>query len=317
MKLSIVMITYNHERFIAQALSSILKQHVNFNFEIIVADDCSTDGTRAIVKNFHGRYPDKIIPLLRERNLGAMRNFKETLATCRGQYVAVLEGDDYWTCSDKVQKQVDFLDGHPDHAVCCARALFVDETVTGHSFVAPVIPAGSYTIRDLFDQNLVVTCTVMYRWGLVGSLPDWVLSLKMADWPLHILVGRSGKIRLLDEVMSVYRIHPGGAWSSLSQAEQLLASIQMLKAVDKHLGCQYTNLIRPSVARRYLELANIARFNGSRTETVRCLWKYAHIGGWRLPVSRLLASLAAYALIGSGYKVFSRANSAAHSNQEI
>src|SRR5215469_56560 len=177
------MLTYNHERFIAQALSSILMQHVNFNYEVIVADDCFTDQTQAIIKDFQSRHPDKILPLLRDRNLGAMRNLKETLKVCRGQYVATLEGDDCWTRDDKLQTQVDFLDGHPDHAVCCARALLIDETPTGHSWPAPVISAGSYTITDLFDQNLVATCTVMYRWGSMVSLPDWILSLKMADWP--------------------------------------------------------------------------------------------------------------------------------------
>src|SRR5712671_1493255 len=128
MKLSIVMVTYNHERFIAQALSSVLAQRTNFDFEIIVAEDCSTDGTRAILMDFVRRYPGRILPLLRERNLGMVQNFREALMACRGEYVALLEGDDSWTREDKIQSQADFLDTHPDHAVCCARAQFVDET---------------------------------------------------------------------------------------------------------------------------------------------------------------------------------------------
>jgi glycosyltransferase involved in cell wall biosynthesis len=307
MKLSVVMITYNHEPFIAQALSSILAQRTNFEFEIIVAEDCSTDGTRAILMDFVRRYPHKILPLLRERNLGMVRNFREALAACRGKYVAMLEGDDYWVRDDKIQSQTDFLDAHPDHAVCCARAQFVDETAGGQAGIYPAIPSGSYTFADLLETNWVATCTVMYRWSSVGSLPDWFLTLKMADWPLHILVGRSGKIRLMDEVMSVYRIHPGGAWSSLSPVDRLLATKQMLTALDNHLGFQCTNTIRPVIARTCLDLAVAARHNGRRTQTAGHLLSYAR-NGWQLPgSSRLLAGLAAYVLIGSWYKLFSRA----------
>jgi glycosyltransferase involved in cell wall biosynthesis len=311
MKLSVVMLTYNHERFIAQALSSVLAQRLNFEYEIIVSEDCSTDATREIVRDFHRRYPKKIIPLLREQNLGAMRNFKETLLTCRGEYVALLEGDDYWTRDDKLQMQLDFLEGHPDHAVCCTRALFTDESAECDSRIAPSRPAGSYLITDLFDTNFVVTCTVMYRWGSVGPLPDWVLKLKMADWPLHVLVGRSGKIRLLNEVTSAYRIHPGGMWSSLSQPDQLRAIIEMLKSLDEHLGFQYKNEIRQAIGHRYIEMAEAARFNGSRTDTIKHLLQGLGNGGWRPPVDRrLLAGLAAFILIGSWYKIFSRAKHA-------
>ncbi len=310
MKLSVVMVTYNHERFIAQALSSVLAQRTTFDFEVIVAEDCSTDGTRAIVMDFARRYPHKILPLLRERNLGMVRNFREALAACRGQYVALLEGDDYWIREDKIQSQIDFLDAHPDHAVCCARAQFVDETGGGQPRIYPAIPSGSYTFADLFDANFVVTCTAVYRWGSVGPLPDWFLTFKLVDWPLHILVAQTGKIHLMDEVMGVYRIHSGGVWSSLSRLDQLLATKQMLTALDAHLGFQYTNTIRRAIARICLDLAVVARHNGSRSETVRHLLSYARNGGQIPGHRRLLAGLAAYSLIGSWYKIFSRAKQA-------
>ena len=260
--------------------------------------------------DFARRYPYKILPLLRERNLGAHQNSKEALSACRGEYVALLEGDDYWVRDDKLQRQVDFLDEHPDHNVCCARAQFVDETGATQSSIYPATPSGSYTIVDLLEANLVVTCTVMYRWGLVGSLPDWFRTLKMTDWPLHILVARSGKIRLMDEIVSVYRVHPGGAWSSLSHIDQLSATTQMLRALDKHLELQYTDTIRRVVGRRYIEMAQTARNIGSRTETARHLLSYARYGAWQPGNRRLLAGLAAYTLIGSWYKLFSRAEQA-------
>src|ERR1700676_4069851 len=102
MKLSVMMITYNHERFIAQAIESVLAQRVNFDYEIVIGEDCSTDRTRNIVMDFHRRYPDRIVPLLRRYNLGGPENLIATLASCGRQYVALLEGDDYWTCADKL-----------------------------------------------------------------------------------------------------------------------------------------------------------------------------------------------------------------------
>ena len=310
MKLSVIITTYNHERFLAQALSSALAQRVNFEYEIIVGEDCSTDATREILMDFHQRHPEKIIPLLRERNLGRMRNFNETVAACRGEYLAILEGDDYWTREDKLQIQADFLDRHPDHVLCCARALFVKEGAPGDPEVQPQLPAGSYAITDLFAVNPVVTCTVMYRRSVVVPLPDWTRGLKMRDWPLHILVARSGKIGLLDEVTSTYRIHPGGAWSCLSPQEQKLAIVEMFKMLEKHLDSQYTKAIRGALAHRYLDLANGARFTGNRMQTAKYLLTYARNGGLRLPLNRFVAGLAAYTVIGSGYRMFSRAKPA-------
>src|SRR6266478_192430 len=148
MKVSVMMITYNHQRFIAQALESILAQAVNFDYEIVVGEDCSTDETRNVLMDFYRRYPDRIVPLLRNPNLGVMGNLEATLRECRGQYLALLEGDDYWTSGDKLQRQADFLDSHPDYAVCCHRAQIVDDLGASQGSVFPTSPVGSYGLRD-------------------------------------------------------------------------------------------------------------------------------------------------------------------------
>jgi glycosyltransferase involved in cell wall biosynthesis len=310
MKLSVAMVTYNQKRFISQAIESVLAQKVNFEYEIVVGEDCSTDGTRAIVTEFSRRYPSQIVPLLRERNLGGPRNFHGTLAACRGQYLALLEGDDYWTCTNKLQKQVDFLDEHPDHAICCHRARVLDEIDKGWTGVEPYNPAGSYTIEDLLDSNWLITCSVVYRRSSIGALPNWLVERELGDWPLHILVARSGKINLMDEVMAVYRVHSGSVWSSRPPINQLRDITQMLSALDEHLGFQYTRMIRQTIARSYFKMACHARQDGSRTETGKHFVNCIRNGGWQLPGSqRTLAALAAYTLIGSWYRVFSRAKS--------
>lgn len=336
MKLSVAMITYNHKRFIAQAIESVLAQKVNFEYEIVIGEDCSTDGTRATVLDFQRRHPERIVLLLRDRNLGGPKNFIGTLAACRGEYLAILEGDDYWTCTTKLQRQVDFLEAHTDWAICCTRAEVRNEggvssdvcrAQTGIVFprppdrapangpdvsgLLPVIPraAGTYTLDDLLTENLIPTCTVVYRWGGLPDLPRWYSRSSLGDLALHAIVAGQKKIELLDECMAVYRVHDGGMWSSLDRSTQVSECARMLAALNRHLGVRYTNILGPSVARLYLDLAMTARQRGRRIETGRHLISCIRNGALHMGISpRTLAGLAAYTLIGSGYKIFSRAS---------
>jgi hypothetical protein len=260
---------------------------------------------------FHHRYPGRIVPLLRQHNLGAMRNFEAAIGACRGQYLAFLEGDDYWACEDKLQRQVDFLDTHPDFAICCHPVRFLDDDASAKADEFRFLPAGPYTIEDLLKGNFVMTCSTVLRRDLIPPLPRWFSKMKLGDWPLFALVAQHGEIELMDAVMAVYRVHSGSSWSSLPSTTRLRESARMLRALDKHLRFQYTDVIRETIARPYLELASTARLNGSRTQTGKYLLSCLRNGGWRLPGSRrLLAGLAAYVLIGSWYKIFSRAQQA-------
>jgi len=308
MKLSVMMITYNHERFIAKAIESVLAQRVNFDYEIVIGEDCSTDGTRAIIMDFHRRHPGLIVPLLRDQNIGAMRNLGATLAACRGRYLALLEGDDYWTCDEKLQRQVDFLDSTPDCAICCHRVKFLDETGSAYANLVRCLPAGSYTIEDLLKGNFVMTCSTVLRRDLIPVLPRWLRTMKLGDWPMFALAARHGTIELMDEVMAVYRVHAGSMWSSLPSITRLREGTRMLKALDRHLEFKYTDTIREVIARPYLDLAVTARLNRKRAEATKHFVTCIRNGGWRLPGSRrTLAGLAAYAMMGSWYKVFSSA----------
>jgi glycosyltransferase involved in cell wall biosynthesis len=313
MKLSVAMITYNHERFIGQAIESVLAQKVNFDCEIVIGEDCSTDGTRAIVEDFARRYPDRIRPILHKQNVGGLRNIESTMACCRGLYLAILEGDDYWTCEDKLQKQVDFLDAHPDCAISCHRARFLyesaPENLGSKPEVFPPHPAGPYTLEDLLKGNLVMTCSAVVRHDLIGSLPASLSPTAVGDWPRYALAARHGTIELMDEVMAGYRVHRGSTWSSQPSSARLLESARMLEALDKELEYRYTKTIRETIARFCLELAYTARSEGNRFATAKHLASFIRNGGWRLAVSpRTFAGLAGYTLIGSWYKVFSKAN---------
>jgi len=309
MKLSVMIITYNHERFIARAIESVLAQRVNFDYEILIAEDCSTDGTRDVVTDLHRRYPDRIVLILREQNIGALQNLESSLTVCRGQYLAILEGDDYWTSVDKLQKQVNFLDAHHECAISCHRVRFIDETGDTEAEIFPPCRAGLYTNEDLLKGNFVMTCSAVFRRDLISPLPPCFSKMKLGDWPRSVLAARHGKIELMDEIMAAYRVHSGSMWSSMSQFARYKESAQMLKTLDKFLSFEYTNTIRQTLAGFYLEMASLMRQEGKRAEAARYVTSCLCKGGWQPGRRLLLAGLAAYVLIGSRYKVFSRANS--------
>jgi glycosyltransferase involved in cell wall biosynthesis len=317
-KLSVMMITYNHEPFIAQAIQSALEQRTDFDYEIVIGEDCSTDRTREIVMDFHHRYPDRIVPLVREKNLGMMRNVRETLSACRGQYIAFLEGDDYWTSRDKLQRQVDFLDSHPDYAICCGRVRILDEmgAVSAGMFssagVLPSEEAGTYTMEDLLRGNFIYTCTSVCCWGMLRDLPTWFEEMKLGDWPLHILVAQFGKIELMDGVLAVYRVHSGGIWSFRPAITKFPEIIRMFEALDRELKFQHTRRIRTTIAGLYGEWGMAAVQNGDRLRGARCLVNCVRNTSYDgLPTLRpKIRALTLYTLLGSLYPTLARAKRA-------
>ncbi len=262
-KVSVSMITYNHEKFIAQAIDSVLAQKTSFDYEIVIGEDDSSDRTREIVKAYKEEYPEKIRLLLNDRKNviyidgrpTGRWNFVNNLKHAHGHYVALLEGDDYWTSPYKLQRQVDFLDSHPNCAICfhAVRNLYEDENREVRSF-KPSVSKEISTIEDLFEQNFMAACSVMFRNRLFGEFPDWYYTVPMGDWPLHILNAQYGNIGYIEQEMAVYRIHSGGLWSSVTAVRMLEGHIALLQTVKKHLSPQYTQALNDSIFRRRLKL---------------------------------------------------------------
>lgn len=270
MKLSVMMITYNHERYIRQALDSVLMQDVDFPYEIVIGEDNSTDSTRAILLEYAGRHPDKIRLLLHDENVGVIRNFFGTMEACRGEYVALLEGDDYWTSPRKLRTQVDFLDAHRDYAVCF-------HNVTGHfedgrrgdfNYVNADQPE-TIGLTDLLEDNVIPTCSAVFRRGLIGTPPAWLFELKMADYPLHVLNAQHGKIAYINEVMGLYRIHPGGVWTGMDGVARVRQTIKFFEFLVHGLQPRYRSAAKIHLARRYWQLANEHEARGERAEARR------------------------------------------------
>lgn len=221
-RLSVNCITYNHEKFIRQTLDGFVMQKTNFPFVVYIADDASTDHTPEIIKEYAEKYPDIIKPILRPQNLGGPRNYIETLKLADCEYFANCEGDDYWTDPNKLQKQVDFLDAHPDYSICfhLVREKWEDDSGRQDSLLPPPEARMNKTtmeISDLINYNFIMGAnTVVYRWRFNRTdtrIEDYFPeNIEPGDYYLHLLHAQVGKIGFIDEEMSVYRRHPGGIW---------------------------------------------------------------------------------------------------------
>ena len=253
-KVSVLMITYNQDQFVGQAIESVLSQQVDFEYELVIGEDCSTDRTREIVASFGAKFPDRIRLLLPKSNLGMQENFKATLAACSGQYVAVLEGDDYWTSPLKLKRQVEFLDAHSDCAIC-----FHSVVRSWPGQPESILPESRYqqdryTTRDLLFFNFIPTCSVVFRRGLFGELPDWMGTLGFSDWPIHILNSECGSIGFINQTMGVYRIHSEGAWSGRTSSQRWSDIVRFYEVIDAHLKFKYHGVIKRRVSAALFEL---------------------------------------------------------------
>lgn len=224
---SICCITYNHRPFIAQTINSFLMQETNFKFEVLIGDDCSTDGTTAIIKDLQTKHPDIILLFCSPQNMGAHDNMHNLLKHCRGKYIALCDGDDFWTDAKKLQKQVNFLQENKEYVMCCHYTRVIDiEQNTIHVDLCPKPLV--YTFNDLLVGKQVETKTasVIYRnlpqTNLLFEKP-WYKKVFAVDKFLKLTATyySGGKIYVMPEVMSCYRNHVGGVWSMVKAEERM------------------------------------------------------------------------------------------------
>ncbi len=262
MKVSVLMVTYNQAEYIAQAIESVLMQETDFEVELVIGDDCSTDHTREILLDLQTKNPNKIKLLQSERNLGVNKNIARTLQACTGQYLAILDGDDYWLSPHKLQVQVDYLDNHQELTVCFHNALIVSKegNVLRESAKPDQKPIS--TLEDIIQRNFIVSCTVMYRNGLVHSFPDWWHNILSADWTLHIFHAQHGDIGYIPEIMAAYRFNPQGIWSRLQFEDKLEMGLRFYTQMNSYLNYQYNSIIQPALSEHWRRLHNVFIGNG-------------------------------------------------------
>lgn len=213
---SICCITYNQEKYVRDALEGFLMQKTTFPFEIIIHDDASVDRTADIIQEYEKKYPALITAIYQSENQysSGMRGIaaRFTFPKARGKYIAICEGDDYWTDPYKLQKQVDFLEQNMDYSICFHKVRIQKGDLYLEDYITKV-PSISSAINDLLIGNYLHTCSVIFRKPPGDFPPKYFYKLPIGDYPLWIYVARFGKIFYLNETMAIYRVHENGIWS--------------------------------------------------------------------------------------------------------
>lgn len=288
---SICCTTYNHEKFIRRAIEGFLMQETNFLFEIIIHDDASTDNTPAIIQEYVNKYPDLIVPIFQAENQYSQG--KRIFGTfvyprARGKYIALCEGDDYWTSPHKLQRQVDYMEAHPECRICfhAAEVVYEDQPERSAKVIQPP-PNQPMNLESWLRYLYIPTASVVCR-VVDEPLPGWYHELRNAgDWPFFLwLLSHGGEIGYIDEQppMSVYRKHANSLTSVLStrgspeRQKRLLDGLGDAHLVRDRLGGQCQRGLRfrifylhLALVDDYLAASNVAK---ARHHFVRALYYF-------------------------------------------
>lgn len=268
MKLSVFVVTYNQEKYIQQCLDSILMQQVNFDYEIIIGEDCSTDNTPQICDEYAQKYP--FIHIYHHpKNLGIAKNWEFVLNHCTGDYVAMIEGDDYWIDSNKLQTQVDWLDEHPEYVITSTNIKVVcEEGMNDAEEWFKVRHEGDVSLKEYIFPGICHTSSVVMR-NITRNIryPSYVY---ITDTYTFLLVAQQGQAYHFDQKMSVYRRHTNNTTVN-DKYNDILSTI---KWANQHRKMQ-KKFPQLKCLLRYYEEKELATLAGiSRKIAPKQLWKY-------------------------------------------
>lgn len=252
---SVCMTTYNQEKYIAEAIESVLAQKTSFPVQLVIGEDCSTDKTLSICHHYAAMHSN-IVLLHRSYNLGLARNLVLVWQECKSQYIAMLEGDDFWCSSYKLQRQVELMEQHPEYSMCFTTANVRDEDNPDNHREFPCRKSRkvSLNLSDVIRHNLLANCSVMYRGGLVPQLPKWMLGLPYLDLALHCLHSQYGNIGYISEHMAIYRLHKDSSFECKSLVERVRISTEVYAALAQYLPKPYCEQARQTLVLMYAGL---------------------------------------------------------------
>ncbi|MBI3675258.1 MAG: glycosyltransferase [Proteobacteria bacterium] len=280
---SVLMITYNHEAFIRQAVQSILDQERSFPIEIVISDDGSSDATRSIVKQLEGEHPGLVRDVSSGKRLGIGSNFHHAYAHCRGEFIAMLDSDDYWLSRDKLAKQIALLQSDPGCVLCYHNAIMLMEK-TGAARVKLAGPVEDIADGAFFlKRNPITTMTAVFRKILRAEELQALIGLTFQDLPLWVLLAERGTLKCMPELFGVYRVHGGSTYSRMGATQALLARRTSLAAIRPFVSAKTGAAMDRRLVQMHLELvlrrALLTREFGLALEEWRGARRHArHIG---------------------------------------
>ncbi len=252
---SVCIVTYNHELYIKQCLESVLAQNVNFRYEIVIAEDCSTDNTKNIIKTIQSQHPNIFKVIYQAKNRGMMKNAEHALQLCRGKYIAILDGDDYWTDANKLHQQVNFLETQTNCVICFHNTQEIWEN-SNHKEPISLVPKGMPKItsfKDIIRSNYIPTCTIIFKNNLFHKLPGWTTDFPELDYSITLLNAQHGDIGYINKSMAVHRVHKGGMYFNLQ--DNASESRKHLLGIMQNIYQSSRNDLRPYVRNRISELS--------------------------------------------------------------
>ena len=253
---SVCVVTYQHRKFIRQCLEGIVSQNTNFYFEVIIGDDGSVDGTSEICQEFQRKYPELIKLTIYDRSIDrsdygsspGRYNGMHTLAQAKGKYIAMCEGDDYWTDTTKLQQQIDFLEQNPDFSICF-HSVAVDNGNGLFKDTITTVKKSESSLFDLASGNYIHTPSVIYRNLFPERFPECFYKMAAGDYFLHLYLAQTGKIKYIDKVMAAYRVHEDSYWSSKPQLERTLLWMDALCLLVEYFS---SNIMVASIFKKQL-----------------------------------------------------------------
>lgn len=265
---SVCCITYNQAQYIKDALDGFLMQKTHFRYEIIIHDDASTDGTVDIIKEYAEKYPDIIKPIFEKENQyskGIKRILNINFAVANGKYIALCEGDDYWTDENKLQMQVDYMEENPICTFCFHNAEIIDmEDETKKSFIPYskelkkyIKKDNIYNVGELELLEFIPTASFMFRRENLSKMPSWFNDCFVGDWPIKLLMTSFGYAYYIDKKMCVYRKNAKGSVTNKNLEKEKESIAGKVEILNKHR--EFINWIDEFTKGKYKEVFDIRR----------------------------------------------------------
>lgn len=249
--ISVLMVTCNHERYIRQAIESVVGQRTRYSLELVIADDASTDGTEAICREYAERYPQVVRYHRHSRSIGFYRNAAFVLGQCGGRYVALLDGDGYWTSLDHLEQRIEFLEKNPGVSLSFARAQVVD--AHGQVLdVLPVPPSATPSFTDLLAWNFVSACTAIYRLDRRVRF-DCLEAMRYPDYFLHLIHAARGAMHFHDQQVAASRRHAGEGAHAMAAEPSRRELLEFYLAMHRSQTLPLAQ--RPQLLERALQMA--------------------------------------------------------------
>lgn len=239
--LSIVMLTYNFKEYVSDAIKSIVEQKHNYSYELLISDDCSSDGTQDIIKQFQEKYPNIIKPVFNKNNLGAMNNFSSTFERIQGKYIMLCSGDDYWL-PGKIQKQIDFLENNHSFDVCYSKA----QMLLNNNLTENEIGEDYKNKTEIFENNFIPALTLCIRSDFfnkyLNEIKPFSMNWAMEDYPFNIYSLYTTNVFFMNERLAVYRVINGSVSHKNNLKKQYLFE-ENTYSIKKYFSQKYNQLI--------------------------------------------------------------------------